>query len=145
MKSINYRCQFHQHFTGDFCIQKCFAQLFSYDSLALKFFRERIFAKKLLVKCWWNKLKSERKVRTWCLLVGILCGKAKNVHTVRHFSAVCIETHSFCSKSYTLHSMEFSKYYTGSWNHHYFNVVPIFICIKTMWFLKCKGPNPLPI
>jgi len=45
------RCQFHQHFTGAFFKGKCFAQLFSSHSLALKNFGAKISAQKLLVKC----------------------------------------------------------------------------------------------
>jgi len=47
-------CQFHQHFTCAFFVQKCFAQLFSNYSLALYFFGTKISAQKLLVKCWWH-------------------------------------------------------------------------------------------
>jgi len=50
------RC--HQHFTRNFFVRKCFAQLISYYSLALWPFVKRISAQKLLVKCWWNWLKS---------------------------------------------------------------------------------------
>jgi len=48
------RCQFHQHFTSSFFVQDSFAQLFSTNSLALKFFAKIILAKKLLIKCWSN-------------------------------------------------------------------------------------------
>ncbi len=48
------RCQFHQHFTQNFFVQKYFAQLLSTYILALKFFGERISVQKLLKKCWWN-------------------------------------------------------------------------------------------
>jgi len=42
-----HRCQFYQHFTSAFFIQKCFVQLFFSYSLALKLFGERILAQKL--------------------------------------------------------------------------------------------------
>jgi len=45
-----YRGQFHQHFTCTFFIRKCFRQLFSRHSLALKNFGAKISAQKLLVK-----------------------------------------------------------------------------------------------
>jgi len=46
-----HRCQFHQHFSQDFFVRKCFAQLSSGYCLALYFFGIRILAQKLLVKC----------------------------------------------------------------------------------------------
>ena len=47
-------CQFHQHFTSSFFIQKLFEQLFCTYILGLYFLGTRKLALKLLVKCWWN-------------------------------------------------------------------------------------------
>ncbi len=51
------RCQFHQHFTPDFFVHKCFAQLFSFSLGLVVFFGIRMLVQKLLVKCWWNWLQ----------------------------------------------------------------------------------------
>ncbi len=52
-----HRCQFHQHFTRSFFVQKCFAKLFSNYSFALLPFSKIMLAQKLLVKCYWNWLQ----------------------------------------------------------------------------------------
>ena len=48
------RCQFHQHFTSIFFVQKSFEHLFCTYILGLYSFGARKLAQKLLVKCWWN-------------------------------------------------------------------------------------------
>ncbi len=45
---------FHQLFTCEFFIQKCFMQLFSSYILALWLFVEKISAQKAQVKWWWH-------------------------------------------------------------------------------------------
>jgi len=56
---VNPWCQFHQHFTRAFFVQKSFWQLFSSYVLAIKHFH----TKNAHVKCWWNLHLMERNVR----------------------------------------------------------------------------------
>ena len=51
------RCQFHQHLTSSFFVQKSLEQLFWTNIVGLYFFGVRKLTQKLLVKCWWNWLK----------------------------------------------------------------------------------------
>ncbi len=65
------RCQFHQHFTWDFLVQKCLAHLFYIYSSALWLFGERIPAQKLLVKCRWNWLQVSISSTFYKIIFGI--------------------------------------------------------------------------
>ncbi len=51
------RCQFHQHFTHDIFVQKCFCSFSLVKVWLFNFFGAIILAKKLLVKCWWHWLQ----------------------------------------------------------------------------------------
>jgi len=54
----HFRCQFHQHFTHAFFVQKCLEQLFSSYILALAKIQKKL-SKNALVKCWWNWRQGE--------------------------------------------------------------------------------------
>jgi len=60
-----HRCQFHQHFTLTFFVQKCFAQLYSYYSLVLGFFWRKDIgekaARKMLMKLTIGKKKKKNE------------------------------------------------------------------------------------
>ncbi len=76
-------------------VQKCFAQIFSYYSLALIFFGKIILAQRLLVRCWWNWLQLAFSSITCCL-----APKEKS-----HFLARSVTNHTFiviCSRGISL-------------------------------------------
>jgi len=53
------RCQFHQHFTSSFLVQKCLCVLCSFSLITFWpcNFSPQGIRKRLLVKCWWNWLQ----------------------------------------------------------------------------------------
>jgi len=55
-------CQFHQHFTYKFFVQKSFRQLFSSYMYVEKSCRNNIHMKNSYVKCWWNWHRGEVNV-----------------------------------------------------------------------------------
>ena len=69
-------CQFRQHFTCSFFVQKCFKSISVLSSWVCIYFGERKLAQKLVVKCCWNWLKSETKSASissfWNLLVWLI-------------------------------------------------------------------------
>ncbi len=52
--------RFHQHFTGQFFVQKRIEQLFSIYVWLWNFLQPKILAKKLSIKCWWNWLLNRK-------------------------------------------------------------------------------------
>jgi hypothetical protein len=112
------RCQFQQHFTRTFFVQKCFAQLFSTYILALYFFGKRILAQKMHVKCWWNGLK-ESKVEA---------DTASSSHAVLVFYTFFLTSWSNIDLPFSL-SLSLSLFLS-------FLSLPYFFSICVSWFLS---------
>jgi len=82
------RCQFHQHFTSAFIVQKSF--------LCLEFGFEWTFVQKMRVKCWWNwRLESILPTHFCC-------------YHVNGFDNICYELKTYEYKFYnTFYSLDF--------------------------------------
>jgi len=73
--------QFHQHFMCTFFVWKQILQLFSNYRSALWLFGERILAKNVHIKCWWNwplKALVHGKKCTLNLICELLCNQIIN-------------------------------------------------------------------
>ncbi len=75
---LAHRCQFHQHFTSSFFVQKFCLQLFSTCILGLYFPDARILVQKLIIKCWWNWTPGWIRNNYWYLIILIFINSMLN-------------------------------------------------------------------